>query len=70
VDSGFFYVTNHGIQDELLAAVFAESKKFFELPLEEKMLLHRNSAHRGYTAPYDEKLDASSKFRGLIQFLI
>ncbi|XP_047093663.1 2-oxoglutarate-Fe(II) type oxidoreductase hxnY-like isoform X2 [Lolium rigidum] len=64
VDSGFFYVTNHGIQDQLVAAVFAESKKFFELPLEEKMLLHRNSAHRGYTAPYDEKLDASSKFRG------
>ncbi|KAM0897103.1 hypothetical protein ACQ4PT_022775 [Festuca glaucescens] len=64
VDSGFFYVTNHGIQDELLAAVFAESKKFFELPLEEKMLLQRNSGHRGYTAPYDEKLDASSKFQG------
>ncbi|KAM0870137.1 hypothetical protein ACQ4PT_040217 [Festuca glaucescens] len=64
VDSGFFYVTNHGIQDELLAAVFGESKKFFELPLEEKMLLHRNSAHRGYTAPYDEKLDASSEFQG------
>ncbi|VAH17094.1 unnamed protein product [Triticum turgidum subsp. durum] len=64
VESGFFYVTNHGIQDGLLEALFAESKKFFELPLEEKMLLQRNSAHRGYTAPYTEKLDASSEFQG------
>uniref|UniRef100_M8C9S8 UPF0676 protein n=1 Tax=Aegilops tauschii TaxID=37682 RepID=M8C9S8_AEGTA len=50
--------------DGLLEALFAESKKFFELPLEEKMLLQRNSAHRGYTAPYAEKLDASSEFQG------
>uniref|UniRef100_A0ACD5U5Q4 Uncharacterized protein n=1 Tax=Avena sativa TaxID=4498 RepID=A0ACD5U5Q4_AVESA len=64
VESGFFYVTNHGIQDELLDAVFAESKKFFELPLEEKMLLLRNSSHRGFTPPYDEKLDATSEFQG------
>ncbi|CAM0956408.1 unnamed protein product [Alopecurus aequalis] len=64
VESGFFYVTNHGIQDELLETVFAESKKFFELPLEEKMALQRNSSHRGYTPPYAEKLDASSKFQG------
>jgi len=70
VESGFFYVTNHGIQDDLLGAVFAESKEFFELTLEEKMALQRNSSHRGYTPPYAEKLDASSKFQGWIQFPI
>ncbi|CAM0956411.1 unnamed protein product [Alopecurus aequalis] len=64
VESGFFYVTNHGIQDELLETVFAESKKFFELPLEEKMAPQRNSTHRGYNPPYAQKLDASSKFQG------
>ncbi|KQJ97521.1 2-oxoglutarate-Fe(II) type oxidoreductase hxnY isoform X3 [Brachypodium distachyon] len=64
VESGFFYVSNHGIDDGLLERVFAESKKFFELPLEEKMALQRNSGHRGYTPPYAEKLDASSKFEG------
>uniref|UniRef100_A0ACD5ZD07 Uncharacterized protein n=1 Tax=Avena sativa TaxID=4498 RepID=A0ACD5ZD07_AVESA len=64
VESGFFYVTNHGIQDELLDAVFAESRKFFDQPLEEKMLLKRNSSQRGYTPPYAEKLDASSQFQG------
>uniref|UniRef100_A0ACD5YVE2 Uncharacterized protein n=1 Tax=Avena sativa TaxID=4498 RepID=A0ACD5YVE2_AVESA len=64
VGSGFFYVANHGIQDELLDAVFAESSKFFDQPLEQKMLLQRNSAQRGYTPPYAEKLDATSQFQG------
>ncbi|KAG8084090.1 hypothetical protein GUJ93_ZPchr0010g9968 [Zizania palustris] len=64
VDSGFFYVVSHGIKDGLLEKVFVESRKLFELPLEEKMALRRNSYHRGYTPPYAEKLDASSKFEG------
>lgn len=57
-------MANHGIEDGLLEMMLAESKKFFELPLEEKMALQRNSSHRGYTPPYSEKLDASSKFQG------
>ncbi|KAL5231966.1 hypothetical protein ABZP36_030742 [Zizania latifolia] len=64
VDSGFFYVVSHGIEDGLLEKLFAESRKLFELPLEEKMALRRNSYHRGYTPPYAEKLDFSSKFEG------
>ncbi|XP_006662527.1 2-oxoglutarate-Fe(II) type oxidoreductase hxnY [Oryza brachyantha] len=64
VDSGFFYVVNHGVEEGLLEKVFAQSRRFFELPLEEKMALRRNSNHRGYTPPYAEKLDASSKFEG------
>uniref|UniRef100_A0A0E0M9X1 Fe2OG dioxygenase domain-containing protein n=1 Tax=Oryza punctata TaxID=4537 RepID=A0A0E0M9X1_ORYPU len=64
VESGFFYVVNHGVEDELLKRLFAESSKFFELPMEEKMALRRNSNHRGYTPPYAEKLDPSSKFEG------
>uniref|UniRef100_A0A0E0BCV4 Fe2OG dioxygenase domain-containing protein n=1 Tax=Oryza glumipatula TaxID=40148 RepID=A0A0E0BCV4_9ORYZ len=64
VECGFFYVVNHGIEEGLLEKVFAESRRFFEQPLEEKMALLRNSSHLGYTPPYTEKLDASSKFRG------
>ncbi|EEC67333.1 hypothetical protein OsI_34370 [Oryza sativa Indica Group] len=64
VEYGFFYVVNHGIEEGLLEKVFAESRRFFEQPLEEKMALLRNSSHLGYTPPYTEKLDASSKFRG------
>ncbi|KAK3130140.1 hypothetical protein QOZ80_6BG0489490 [Eleusine coracana subsp. coracana] len=57
VEYGFFYVINHGIDTALLERVFTESRKFFELPMEEKMALRKNSSHRGYTAPYSEKVD-------------
>lgn len=70
VEYGFFYVVNHGIEEGLLEKVFAESRRFFEQPLEEKMALLRNSSHLGYTPPYTEKLDASSKFRGLRLLLV
>nr|CAB3500359.1 unnamed protein product [Digitaria exilis] len=62
VEHGFFYVTNHGVDSTLMESLFAESKAFFDLPMEEKMKLQRSSNHRGYTPPYAEKLDASSKF--------
>ena len=64
VEHGFFYVTNHGVDRGLLQAVFAQSKGFFDLPMEEKMALLRSANHRGYTPPYAEKLDASSQFVG------
>uniref|UniRef100_A0A0A9DNE5 Fe2OG dioxygenase domain-containing protein n=1 Tax=Arundo donax TaxID=35708 RepID=A0A0A9DNE5_ARUDO len=64
VDHGFFYVANHGVDGALLEAVFAESRSFFELPMEKKMALRRSSNHRGYTPPYAEKLDAASEFQG------
>ncbi|XP_020399379.1 uncharacterized isoform X2 [Zea mays] len=64
VEHGFFYVTNHGVDRGLLEAVFAESKRFFDLPMEDKMALLRGANHRGYTPPYAEKLDASSQFVG------
>jgi isopenicillin N synthase-like dioxygenase len=66
VEHGFFYVTNHGVDRGLLEAVFAESKRFFDLPMEDKMALLRGANHRGYTPPYAEKLDASSQFVGPI----
>lgn len=56
----------HGVGRGLLEAVFAESKRFFDLPMEDKMALLRGANHRGYTPPYAEKLDASSQFVGPI----
>ncbi|KAH0935116.1 hypothetical protein HID58_012233, partial [Brassica napus] len=58
VEHGFFYVKNHGIPEELMEGVFRESKRFFNLPLEDKMVsLHRDFL--GYTPLYAEKLDTS-----------
>jgi hypothetical protein len=66
VEHGFFYVSNHGVESALLEAVFAESRRFFEQPMEGKMALRRGSNHRGYTPPYAEKLDTASQFEGSI----
>ncbi|XP_076951043.1 azadirone synthase LFS-like [Bidens hawaiensis] len=64
MDSGFFYVTNHGISQELMDQVFGQSKHFFDLPLDEKMKLLRNEKHRGYTPVFDELLDPVKQLHG------
>ncbi|XP_028772916.1 2-oxoglutarate-Fe(II) type oxidoreductase hxnY [Neltuma alba] len=60
---GFFYLVNHGVEKELLQKVFDQSRKFFLLPVEEKMKYPRKE-HRGYTPLYAEKLDATSGSKG------
>ncbi|KAJ4774060.1 2-oxoglutarate (2OG) and Fe(II)-dependent oxygenase superfamily protein [Rhynchospora pubera] len=64
MDHGFFYVINHGIDDFVVNSLFRESKNFFDLPLSEKMKLERNTDRRGYSPPYAETLDPSSKLKG------
>ncbi|WOL02046.1 hypothetical protein Cni_G10765 [Canna indica] len=64
LDSGFFYVIDHGINQELMDEVFTQSKKFFYLPLDEKMKLLRNEKHRGYTPILDETLDPDNQTSG------
>ncbi|KAF3606745.1 hypothetical protein DY000_02048682 [Brassica cretica] len=44
--------------------VFEQSKKFFALPLEEKMKVLRNEKHRGYTPVLDEILDPENQVNG------
>ncbi|XP_058104373.1 2-oxoglutarate-Fe(II) type oxidoreductase hxnY isoform X2 [Magnolia sinica] len=64
LDYGFFYLVNHGIEDEMLKQVFDESRKFFSMPLQKKMRLARSKEHRGYTALYSETLDPSIQSKG------
>ena len=52
-DKGFFQLTGHGIPLEIQDAVFEQTARFFDLPLEEKTHLAKESApaprsHRGY----------------------
>ncbi|KAI8808724.1 hypothetical protein BJ742DRAFT_258635 [Cladochytrium replicatum] len=58
---GFLYLKNHGINEELLARVFEQSKAFFALPYEKKMESKYISpeANRGYSPPGSEKLGQS-----------
>ncbi|MDR3375344.1 MAG: 2-oxoglutarate and iron-dependent oxygenase domain-containing protein [Ancalomicrobiaceae bacterium] len=50
-DHGFFYLTGHGVDQKLVENVLATSKRFFKLPLEERLKIEMiNSPHfRGYT---------------------
>ncbi|KAG8367345.1 hypothetical protein BUALT_Bualt16G0062500 [Buddleja alternifolia] len=64
LDSGFFYVTNHGIDEEFMDEVFSQSKRFFSLPMVEKMKLLRNEKNRGYTPVLDEHLDPVNQIHG------
>ncbi|XP_027160656.1 2-oxoglutarate-dependent dioxygenase mpl2-like [Coffea eugenioides] len=63
-DSGFFYVVNHGIRPEFMDEVFSQSKRFFSLPLDEKMKLLRNEKNRGYTPLLDQHLDPVNQIHG------
>jgi isopenicillin N synthase-like dioxygenase len=55
------YLKNHGIKQEFIDTVFAQSKQFFALPEEEKAKLAWVSprANRGYVAPGREKVSLS-----------
>lgn len=64
LDCGFFYIINHGISQEFMDEVFSQSKRFFDLPIEEKMKVLRNEKHRGYTPIFDESLDSENQVNG------
>ncbi|KAI9174408.1 hypothetical protein LWI28_016893 [Acer negundo] len=59
IEFGFFYLVNHGVEEELFRRVFEESSKLFSLPLEDKTKMSRKQ-QRGYTPLYAENIDLSS----------
>ncbi|MFQ5957986.1 MAG: isopenicillin N synthase family dioxygenase [Alphaproteobacteria bacterium] len=63
-DIGFFYVTNHGVPQELIDRLFDESRRFFALPEEEKMRVHIGNSpnHRGYFPIGGENVDPEHTF--------
>ncbi|KAJ1386474.1 Oxoglutarate/iron-dependent dioxygenase [Sesbania bispinosa] len=63
IEYGFFYIVNHGVDDEFVTEVFHHSANFFSLPLHHKMNLARNE-YRGYTPLYAENLDPTSPSKG------
>ncbi|GMI95655.1 hypothetical protein HRI_003234800 [Hibiscus trionum] len=59
IEHGFFYLVNHGVDEELVKKVLEQSSKFFSLPIEDKMKLVQRS-YRGYVTLYAGKLDITS----------
>ncbi|CAA3011942.1 2-oxoglutarate-Fe(II) type oxidoreductase [Olea europaea subsp. europaea] len=63
MEYGFFYLINHGVEEDLLHEVLEGNRNFFTLPIEEKMKLALKK-NRGYSPVYAENLDPSSSFKG------
>jgi isopenicillin N synthase-like dioxygenase len=61
-DTGFFYIKNHGIPESLMAEQLASARRFFALPLDEKLKLDmaRNRGPAGYEPMKMQTLDAGS----------
>ncbi|HTC07397.1 MAG TPA: 2-oxoglutarate and iron-dependent oxygenase domain-containing protein [Acetobacteraceae bacterium] len=58
---GFFYITNHGVSDDVIAAAHAAGQRFFRQPLEIKRLAAVNARHRGFNALGDALMYAARK---------
>jgi isopenicillin N synthase-like dioxygenase len=60
---GFFYITNHGVPEGLGNTLFAEGRRFFALPLGEKMNVHvRHSRNKtGYTPLLEENANPAGR---------
>jgi isopenicillin N synthase-like dioxygenase len=58
-DTGFFYVSDHGIPDALLSGIFDAAHAFFAAPISEKeaISINRSPHNRGYAGIASESLD-------------
>ncbi|WP_425093234.1 isopenicillin N synthase family dioxygenase [Tropicimonas sp. S265A] len=54
---GFFLLTGHGIAGALIADVFAQGARFFDLPAKDKSTLAIDADNRGWAAEGTEQLD-------------
>lgn len=59
-DTGFFYVSHHGVAPRLIDAQFAWAKQFFDLPANEKLALHmkQSPSTAGYEPVGGQTLDS------------
>ncbi|TKD14542.1 isopenicillin N synthase family oxygenase [Rhodobacter capsulatus] len=69
-DDGFFYLSGHGVPKELIAALVAASKRFFALPMAEKLQIEMvKSPHfRGYNRAGFERTRGEQDWREQIDF--
>ncbi len=64
-DHGFFYLTGHGVDPKLIEDVIATSKRFFALPLEEKLKIEmvKSKHFRGYNRAGYERTRGQQDWR-------
>jgi isopenicillin N synthase-like dioxygenase len=59
-DVGFAYLVGHRVPAPVVEAAFAQSRRFHELPLEDKLALQVNRWHRGYLPLAESTIVAST----------
>lgn len=61
-ETGFFYIANHGISPSLIEGQFAWSKRFFDLPLADKLAIHlkKSRSAAGYAPIAGQALDSQN----------
>lgn len=59
-DTGFFYISNHGISEALVDRTFAEANRFFDQPDDEKLKLVKQGGSNGYEPIEAQRLDKDS----------
>src|SRR3954447_24502117 len=59
---GFLYLANHNVPEQLISSAFEAARRFHSLPLDQKLALKQNKAHRGYQPPASVTLVSSAKF--------
>jgi len=61
-NSGFFYISGHGIPEELTEQAFATSKRFFALDQQQKASISVNTDQRGWMAQGLATLEGSKSY--------
>ncbi|KAK9915583.1 hypothetical protein WJX75_001145 [Coccomyxa subellipsoidea] len=64
IDTGFFYVANHGVAEDLIEQTFEENRKFFALPEASKREILADKNNRGWTPLSEETLDTANQTEG------
>src|SRR5437660_1329456 len=59
-ETGFFYVSNHATPKSLIDGQFSWARRFFDLPLEEKLAVHmkKSKSAAGYSPLAGQALDS------------
>jgi isopenicillin N synthase-like dioxygenase len=60
--NGFLYVVDHGVPADLIAEVLEQSRRFFALPMDRKLAVHKamSFCNRGYEPLRDQTLEAGA----------
>ncbi|CDR43360.1 RHTO0S08e00606g1_1 [Rhodotorula toruloides] len=63
INSGFFYISDHGVPQSVIDGVFEQAKEFFALPAEKKMEMdmHNSPAFKGYQPLKGENVDPANR---------